>query len=281
MRIKFATELLAIDFISILLIIVIAILPANALRIILGLPFILFFPGYTLIAALFPRKTELSGTERAALSFGLSIVVALLIGLVMNYTPWGIELYPLLSSLTVFILATSLIAWYRRLSLPFGESFSIAINVSFLRWTAISRWDKLLSISLILLILGAIGSLAYSMATPKSSEKFTEFYILGPEGTTENYPKELVVEEECIVILGIVNHEREDGLTYWIEIVIEGETINAIGPLVLDNEEKWENEVSFILQKAGKGQKLEFILYRQGEDSPSGSLYLWLDIKEG
>jgi uncharacterized membrane protein len=281
LRIKLAIELLIIDFISILLIFVISILPANALRIILGFPFILFFPGYTLIAALFPRKTELSGTERAALSFGLSIAVALLIGLVMNYTPWGIELYSLLSALTVFILLTSLVAWHRRLRCPSEESFSIALNLGFLRWTAISHWDKILSIFLILLILGATGSLAYALVTPKSSEKFTEFYVLGPDGTAENYPKELVVGEEFTVILGIVNHEHEDSLAYRVEIVIQGETVNVIGPLVLDNEERWENEVSFILQRAGKGQKLEFILYKQGEDSPSGSLHLWLDIKEG
>ncbi len=81
------------------------------LRVALGLPFILFFPGYVLIAALFSRKDDLSGIERVALSFGLSIAVVPLIGLGLNYTPWGIRLAPVLVSLIIFIVAVSGIAW--------------------------------------------------------------------------------------------------------------------------------------------------------------------------
>ncbi|MCK4222104.1 MAG: DUF1616 domain-containing protein, partial [Dehalococcoidia bacterium] len=68
-----------------------ALLPAalfttGPLRIVLGLPFLLFSPGYALIAALFPKKGSLDGIERIALSFGLSIAVVPLIGLILNYT---------------------------------------------------------------------------------------------------------------------------------------------------------------------------------------------------
>ena len=59
------------------------------IRTILGLFLILFIPGYSLIAALFPRKGDLDGIERAALSFGLSIAVTPLIGLALNYTSMG------------------------------------------------------------------------------------------------------------------------------------------------------------------------------------------------
>ena len=67
-------------------------------RIPLGLVMVLFVPGYTLIAALFPKKADLEGIERTALAFGLSIAVVPLIGLGLNYTPWGIRLEPVLFS---------------------------------------------------------------------------------------------------------------------------------------------------------------------------------------
>jgi uncharacterized membrane protein len=56
----------------------------------------LFLPGYALIATLFPRKGDLDGIERIALSFGLSIAITPLLGLGLNYTPFGIRLTPIL-----------------------------------------------------------------------------------------------------------------------------------------------------------------------------------------
>ena len=158
MRIKSENELAAINILSILLIIIITFLPSNPLRIVLGLPFILFFPGYTLIAALFPRKADLGSIERVALSLGLSIAVTPLIALILNYTQWGIKLYPILVSITLFILATSGAAWYRRHKLPKEERLSISFNVNLSQWTAISGWDKVLSVILVASILGAIGT---------------------------------------------------------------------------------------------------------------------------
>ena len=62
-------------------------------RIILGLLLVLFLPGYSLIAALFPGK---DGIERIALSFRLSIPVMPRSGLALNYMPFGIRLVPVL-----------------------------------------------------------------------------------------------------------------------------------------------------------------------------------------
>jgi len=58
----------------------------SPIRIILGLPLVLFLPGYALIATLFPRKDDLDAIERIALSFGLSIAISPLLGLALNYT---------------------------------------------------------------------------------------------------------------------------------------------------------------------------------------------------
>ena len=89
-------------------------------RTILGLFLILFIPGYSLIAALFPKKDDLDGIERAALSFGLSVAVTPLIGLALNYTSWGIRLTPILISLSAFTFIMVFVAYLRRIRAPHG-----------------------------------------------------------------------------------------------------------------------------------------------------------------
>jgi uncharacterized membrane protein len=116
------------------------------------------------------------------------------------------------------------------------------------------------------------------MISPKTGEKFTEFYILGPEGKAEGYPTELEIGEEGIVILGIVNHEQEEEIVYRVEILIDSEGYNTVGPLRLENDERWEEEISFTPREAGDDQKVEFILYKQAQDEPSNSLHLWIDV---
>jgi len=86
------------------------------LRIILGFPLILFLPGYSLICALFPKKDELNPIEKIALSIGLSISVVTIIGLALNYTPWGIRLGPILLAISSFTLILGGIGEGRRLS---------------------------------------------------------------------------------------------------------------------------------------------------------------------
>ncbi|MEM1766709.1 MAG: DUF1616 domain-containing protein [Candidatus Bathyarchaeia archaeon] len=91
------------------------VLPAlSAFRIALGSIFVLFLPGYSLVEALYPRGEELSPLERLALSIGLSLALVPLIGLVLNYTPWGIRLNPIMVSLSLLTLGLLLISAYRK-----------------------------------------------------------------------------------------------------------------------------------------------------------------------
>jgi hypothetical protein len=100
--------------------------PLVYVRYVLGTVFILWLPGYAFIKALFPqtlpfaralahslRTTErnLDTIERVALSLGMSIALVPIIGLLLNYTPWGIRLTPIVLSLTAFtiIFATAAI----------------------------------------------------------------------------------------------------------------------------------------------------------------------------
>ena len=67
--------------------------PLVYVRYLFGAVFVLFLPGYCLIKALFSSK-ELDNIERLALSVGLSLALVPLVGLLLNYTPWGIRTTP-------------------------------------------------------------------------------------------------------------------------------------------------------------------------------------------
>jgi len=84
--------------------------PLVYLRYLLGSIFVLFFPGYSLIKALFPTK-ELDNIERLALSIGMSLALVPITGLLLNYTPWGIRTTPVTLSLLALtiIFATAAI----------------------------------------------------------------------------------------------------------------------------------------------------------------------------
>jgi uncharacterized membrane protein len=94
------------------------------LRYVLGAVFVLWLPGYAFIKALFPQnlpfakalarlsdtsEKELDAIERIALSLGMSIALVPIVGLLLNYTPWGIRLTPIVLSLLALttILSTA------------------------------------------------------------------------------------------------------------------------------------------------------------------------------
>lgn len=283
MHIKLRNELIPINLIVLILVLSITFLPDIKLfRIALGLPFLLFLPGYTLLSALFPKKSSLDSIERVALSFGLSIAIVPLIGLILNYTPWGIRLEPVLYSISFFVFATSTVGWWKRKILPEEERFVIEVLIKVEEFWGRNLIDRILSVILILAILGTIGTLIYVVLTPKVGERFTEFYILGLEGKAEGYPKELLIGEEGKVIVGIVNREHE--LTsYQVEISIDGSAPEVVSRVVLAHDQKWEEVISFKSNKAGDNQKVEFLFYKYKNsqvDQEPLSLHLWINIKE-
>lgn len=80
------------------------------LRYVFGGLLILFLPGYSLIEYLYASKKELDGLLRIALSIGLSLAIVPLVGLVLNYTPFGIRLVPTAVSLTLLTLILLVLA---------------------------------------------------------------------------------------------------------------------------------------------------------------------------
>ncbi|RZN35147.1 MAG: DUF1616 domain-containing protein [Methanophagales archaeon ANME-1-THS] len=269
-------------------------------RIILGLPLVLFLPGYSLIALLFPRRADLDVLERIALGFGLSIALVPLLGLALNYTPFGIRLSPILAVLTLVTVSFALGAVVRRRMIPEAERFEVSFAAAFEQLRASfsaegvphrrerlpkpkrfildfspfvqdlkkkfkrtgPQIDRILSVILISAIVVAIAMVIYVLVTPKQGEQFTEFYILGPGGMASDYPTNLKIGEVGEVIIGVVNHEYAP-VAYHLEVKLGGEVIRA-ERIELEHNETWERPFTFSAERAGADQKLEFLLFKGG-----------------
>lgn len=303
---RVATAWLAATVLSIYL----PLLNESPVRIILTLPGILFLPGYCLIAALFPKENDIDLIERIALSFGLSIAVVPLIGLGLNFTPWGIRLEPIVLSITVFTLVMILAAHYRRALLPPKERFRFPFPkiADALRNAVIpeggSRADRILTVVLTLAILAAILTTVYVIVVPKEGERFTEFFILGEKQKAADYPDRISVGQSYPLYIGVGNHEYRN-VTYTIEtwaMVMEfnnatnTSTILAMDPLWQQSSALAYNETTTIPYNLSVGKtgynRIEFLLFNEtvpdfkitGSDRINASyrdLNLWVMVSPG
>jgi uncharacterized membrane protein len=306
LKLRISNGILIIDILSILLIVSIIFIPSTVARVILGLPFLMFFPGYTLTAVLFVKKEGMSNIEWIALSFGMSIAVTALIGFGLNYTPWGIRLESVLYSMTAFIFATSTIAIVRRILVLKINKFTTEFTLCLRGWERITV-DKLLSIIIVVVIIIAFGTLGYTIVAPKIGERFTEFYIVGIKDKAEDYPTEYVMNNGQIsqviysngtidvssmsgkVTVTIVNHEQQ-AVVYSVKMTINGEQVDInsngtltdiLGPIYLKQGEKWENEIGITPDHVGDNQKVELSLFKGSGTIAEDSLHFWINVKQG
>lgn len=321
------------------------------LRVVFGLVFVLFLPGYAFIAALFPEAGEQSnanesanpsepdeqdnsrptpqpgttaaattstpnsdsfvqdrsgidGIERVALSFGLSIAIVPLIGLILNFTPWGIRLGPIAVSVSGFTLVSVGIAVQRRNELPPDERFQLPYR----EWLATvhtemmepeNRTDAALNVVLVISVLLAVSSVGYAVAVPPQGEQFSEFYILTEQSDGElvadEYPEEIAITDRPELVVGIGNQEYEQtNYTVIVQlqnVTVEGNNttveerreIDRFTASVAHNETHHERH-TLAPTTTGENLRVQYLLYT-GEvpDTPTAEtayreLHLWMNV---
>jgi len=299
---KYPVDIILFMFWSIILLPIVLFDLIETLRIVLGLPFLLFIPGYILIFILFPRKKEynrIEGLDRIGLSVGFSIALVSLVGLLLNYTPWGIRPEPILFTLFFLIEILGAIAIYRWKITNRDERFIISIETSQIKSN--KKIDTILTIILVLSILIASTSIIYVIVAPVTGESFTDFYILPSNHNVTNYPQDILKGENTSFILGLINHEYTT-MNYTIEVwlieesVIYNESTKEydtlynhtwfmdkidvrLKPTEITNEKnqtkKWEDNYTFKINKIGF-YKLVFLLFT----TPSEDLDFDQDYKD-
>jgi uncharacterized membrane protein len=266
-----------------LIFVLIPMLNGTPVRTVLGIPMVLFFPGYVLIAALFPKKDDLEGGERIALSFGLSIAVVPLIGLMLNFT-FGIRLILILLSLCSYTISLTIIASYRRKILPSRERFAVPFYrvyeiIGSKINTPKSKTGMILTIIMVFSIALASGMIYFVITTPKPGERFTEFYILDPSGKAENYSTELKNNSPSKILVGVVNHEYIS-INYTVQVELDKKILTDTGFMLAHND-TWENNITFAPDKIGNDLKLEFWLFKEDNfTAPYRELHLWVNVTQ-
>jgi len=295
-------------------------------RVVFGLAFVLFVPGYAFIAALFPEAGEpfdggdaaetpsseagslptggIDGIERVALALGLSIAITPLIGLVLNFTPWGIRLVPILVSLSAFSLGATVVAARRRWALPSDRRF----RVPYREWADAARVelvepdtraDAALNVVLVLSIVVAMSSVGYAVLVPQQGESFSELYLLTEtedgDLVADDYPTEFELGEGRELIVGVGNHEHEQ-TNYSVVVqlqrirgennstsVVRRDSLAAFDSNVGHND-TWHRRHTVTPTFAGTNLRLQYLLYR-GEPPAEPRLenayrenHLWINV---
>ncbi len=235
------------------------------LRFVIGIPLLLFVPGYSLLAALFPgrpsrnagRVSSLSGMsrqfgsmrsiqqrgvrwgERVALSFGLSLFLVPLLALALDLTPFPFRTGPIVVVLVLFSLSLAFAGIVRRLQLPRAQRFAVPVGYwveDFVDGLTGSPVDALLNIVLILSILVGAVSMTYALAVPNEGGAYTGLSVGTQTDSGQfvvyNYPN-FTVDESDQLTVRIQNHEREP-TNY--TVVVQLQRVNNAGDVLAREE---------------------------------------------
>ena len=296
-------DLIAAAIITLLLILLIAFIPDNPVRTVLGLIFILVLPGYVATAALFPNRESIDAIERVALSIGLSIAIVPLAGLALNYTPFGIRLEPILATLSGFVLIASVVAWRRRAALPEDERFAVDIKID-LSMKGMPMVDRVLTVGIVITLAATLILLAYVVAVPRNGESFTQLALLGPNMKAEGYPHNLTLNQSASVFVSVGSFETANR-NYSLVILLQPQNVTGANlthwrqgnPFIGDQsmDRGLGMERSFTLQPGDYMNstynfsisqlgtfKLRFMLFLEGQSltqEPYREVYLWLHVR--
>jgi uncharacterized membrane protein len=236
---------------------------------------------------LFPDKTGLESMERIALSIGLSVAIVPLIGLGLNFTSWGIKEVPLLTSLSLFTLLFSGLAYVRRKWLTEDSAFEVSFRDS--AYNVIkgtlgkpeSKTERVLRIFMVISFLVLIGTFGYVTFVPHESEPFTAFYVLGPQKMAENYTTEYVSGGSGTYIIGIRNNEYRT-MNYTMEVKLENQSLplpTSLQNIRLAHNTTLEETLVITPSLEGNNMKLEFLLFNETEKNmPYQDLRLWINV---
>lgn len=303
LKIRIPNSLIIVNLLTVLLVAAVFIIRWTPLRFALGLPLLLFFPGYALFRILFVNIKEIGVLEAIGISGAMSVAVTAMTGFALNYTELGVRLDPVVGFITAFIFAASVIALLRQNALPGGLKWWNDFDINRLA-PQIPADKKRGYLGLCVIMLVALAASFFAASYFKSAETFTEFYILGLDGKAENYPSSFLIQSGKVasvnytggavtvgqwgkVYLNVINRESSIK-NYSIQLLIDnrpadlmyGNATHRSYDIRLNNNGRWSDEMGFSPAYSGRDQKVDFLLYADGRQDPEATLTLWINVEE-
>jgi uncharacterized membrane protein len=278
------------------------------LRSMLGIPFVLFVPGYVVVALLFPggsdaedppgsegqRFDRIDWPERLALSLGASVALLPIVGIL---APAGYDGITVIGSLVALVLLGVVGATIRRARLPPAERLRVPAPRPAL--VGLRSATGVTNLVLVLGIVFATSSLAYAVAAPNQGEAYTTLYV-GTENESgelvaSNYPSELAVGEPQSLVVGVENAEKryvEYTVVAELQRVREaGDTLTVVEEaelerfrFALESNETWRRQHTLEPELVGTDLRVQYLLYRgeaptdTSDESAYRTVSLWIDV---
>lgn len=203
-----------------------------------GLPLLTLLPGYVTITAAFPSGVPARGRfsdgdpddsesaetpaagesdtlERLTLAIVGSLSLAMLLGFVLNFTPWGITRSAFVLALGGWTVAAGILAAYRRARLPAGEHRDTgplaALSEAVSSPAPTDRREVIVYGATGIGLLVGTGTSLAAFVAPRRGETYTEFALLteneAGELSAAGYPTTLTAGEAHPYVVEITNRE--------------------------------------------------------------------------
>lgn len=207
---------------------------STLVRAAIGFPLLFFLPGYATVSALFPRdptaadattevplvaENGVTGVERLALAFGLSVAVVPLLALLVATVSAGYSTTVVVTVVAAYVLTLVWIAAVRRLRVPADERYRVRFGR---RIAAARRFvfggssvvHTAINVALAVSLLLALTTVGFALVSPQSGEQYTTLELLteddSGEYVTGEYPSVVEEGESFPVTIAVENREGAD-----------------------------------------------------------------------
>jgi uncharacterized membrane protein len=236
---------------------------------VLALPFVFVLPGYTFLAATFPKRA-FGVMDIILYSIGGSLAIVILGGLLLNLTPFGLEARSWSALLGGFVICASIVAFVRqrRGTEPSGESSErLAFAVRSLATVAPRAW--LLYGLAAAITIGSIVANTISAKQQETAQGYTDLWILPADSA----------DQKRAVVLG-VNNMQPTTMSYTLVVSVNGKEARRWETITLQPRQRWQATLALSSgggASGGGGERVEAALYRSSAPSaPYRHVTLWL-----